>query len=132
MKIGSGTLIILALGTAALLRPSYAADPTAAETAPDNTRVNREDDKVSQPTADQAKQNLSDRDLMQVIRRAIVQDDSLSTYAHNVKIIAKDGTVTLKGPVRSAQEVKNVYAKAVAVAGADRVQNQLTVKSENN
>ncbi len=92
---------------------------------PDNTKVNKND----APTADQQKMNRSDRDLSQRIRKSIVADKSLSTYAHNVKVISQGGTVTLKGPVRSEEEKKSVEAKAVAIAGsADKVNNQITVK----
>jgi hyperosmotically inducible protein len=59
-----------------------------------------------------------------------VQDKSLSSYAHNVKIIAQNGMVTLKGPVRSVEEKSAVEAKAAEVAGADKVTSQLEVKPE--
>jgi osmotically-inducible protein OsmY len=93
---------------------------------PDNTKVNKNET----PTADQAKNNASDRDVMQKIRQAVVGDKSLSTYAHNVKIIAKNGKVTLKGPVRSEEEKKSVVAKAEEVAGAGNVVDELTVKPD--
>ena len=48
---------------------------------------------------------------MQKIRKAVMDDKSLSTYAHNVKIIAQNGKVTLKGPVRSEDEKKMVEQK---------------------
>src|ERR1700726_410066 len=92
----------------------------------DNTKVNKNE----QPTADQAKNNTSDREVMQKIRQAIVGDKSLSTYAHNVKIIAKNGKVTLKGPVRSEAEKSAIEQKAVEVAGAGNVINELTVKPD--
>jgi osmotically-inducible protein OsmY len=95
---------------------------------PDNTKVN----KGEQPTADQAKNNASDRDIMQNIRKAIVGDSSLSTYAHNVKVISKHGKVTLKGPVRSEEEKKTIETKAVEVAGAGNVTNELTVKPDKS
>jgi hyperosmotically inducible protein len=81
-----------------------------------------------QTTADKAKDNTSDRDLMQKIRKSVVDDKSLSTAAHNVKIIAQNGKVTLKGQVRSDEEKKSVEQKAIAVAGADNVVNELTIK----
>ena len=99
-------------------------------TAPDNTKVNKRDRAHSEPTADQAKENNSDREIMRKIRRAIVSDKSLSTYAHNVKVIAQHGKVTLKGPVHSDDESKNIEAKAVEVAGAGNVTNQLSVKGD--
>jgi osmotically-inducible protein OsmY len=97
-------------------------------TAPavDNTKVNQRD--KAQPTADQQKENQPDREMARKIRRSIVQDKSLSSYAHNVKIIAENGAVTLKGPVRSDEEKSAVEAKAAEVAGADKVTSQLEVK----
>src|ERR1700722_18948358 len=89
--------------------------------APDNTKTNERDRAKSQPTADQAKNNLSDREIMQRIRKGVVADKSLSTYGHNVKIISEHGKVTLKGPVHTDEENKNIEAKAIEVAGAGNV-----------
>jgi osmotically-inducible protein OsmY len=66
---------------------------------------------------------------MQKIRKAIVADRSLSTDAHNVKVISRDGVVTLRGPVRSESEKSAVEAKAADVVGASNVKNELTVKT---
>jgi len=71
--------------------------------------------------------NPADRAITQKIRKAIHDDKSLSTYAHNIKIITQDGKVTLRGPVRSEDEKSNLLAKAVEVAGQDNVTNQLEV-----
>jgi hyperosmotically inducible protein len=96
---------------------------------PDNTKVNKRDRNAGEATADQQKANAADRELTRKIRRSIMADKSLSTYAHNVKVISQDGTVTLKGPVKSEDEKKAVVAKAVAVAGgADKVTDQISVK----
>jgi osmotically-inducible protein OsmY len=106
--------------------------PVSAQTAPDNTKVNKRDRNTAEATADQAKENQSDREMMQEIRKAVIGDKSLSTYAHNVKIIAQNGKVTLKGPVRSEEEKNAIEAKAVGVAGQGNVTNQLTVKGASN
>jgi osmotically-inducible protein OsmY len=95
---------------------------------PDNTKVNKQDRNSGEVTADQQKMNPADRGLTQKIRKAIVADKSLSTYAHNVKIISQNGLVTLKGPVKSEDEKKAVLEKAVAIAGADKVTDQISVK----
>ena|ERR1017187_1369698 len=95
----------------------------------DNTTVNQRDRNSNEPTADQQKNNRSDRDITQQIRRAIMQDKSLSTYAHNVKVITQDGQVTLKGPVRSDDEKRAVEAKASEIAGENKVTSELDVKS---
>jgi hyperosmotically inducible periplasmic protein len=78
-------------------------------------------------TASTAKLNKADRDLTQQIRKAIVSDKSLSTQAHNVKILARDGTVTLKGQVKTDEEKKAIEDKAASVAGAGKVTSELTV-----
>jgi osmotically-inducible protein OsmY len=104
-----------------------AALPLAAQTPADNTKVNTRDRAKGAVTADQQKENATDRDLTQKIRRAIMEDKTLSTYAHNLKIVAQDGQVTLKGPVRSDEEKQSVEAKAVEVAGAGHVTNQISV-----
>jgi hyperosmotically inducible protein len=98
-----------------------------AQTPADNTKVNTRDRAKGAATADQQKENATDRDLTQKIRRALMQDKTLSTYAHNVKVIAQGGQVTLKGPVRSEDERKAVESKAVDVAGAGHVTNQISV-----
>jgi hyperosmotically inducible protein len=98
-------------------------------TAPDNTKVNKKDRTPGEPTADQGKDNQSDREVMQKIRKSLVDDSSLSTYAHNVKVISQNGKVTLKGPVRSQEEKQAVEQKAAQVAGAGNVTNELTVKA---
>ena len=97
----------------------------------DNTKVNERDRSPNEPTADQQKENRSDRDITQQIRQAIMKDKSLSTYAHNVKIITQNGQVTLKGPVRSEDEKKTVEAKATEVAGENKVTSQLDIKPKN-
>ena len=95
----------------------------------DNTKMNsQEHDKDSATTAGQQKENRSDRDITQEIRRSITSDKSLSTYAHNVKIITRDGQVTLKGPVHSDDEKKAIEAKATEIAGQNKVTNELNVK----
>jgi osmotically-inducible protein OsmY len=94
----------------------------------DNTKLNQRDKNAAQPTADQQKNTRSDRDITQQIRRAIVEDKSLSTYAHNVKIITQNGQVTLRGPVRSDDEKRAVETKAAELAGENRVTSQLDVK----
>src|SRR3954471_22775141 len=65
--------------------------------APDNTKVNQHDKPATEPTADQQKDSRSDLEITKEIRRSIMSEKSLSTYAHNIKIISQNGMVTLKG-----------------------------------
>jgi len=99
----------------------------SSQTAPDNTKANQGDQDKSQPTADQQKENRSDRDIAQQIRQSVIKDKSLSTYAHNVKIISQNGMVTLKGPVRSDDEKRAIETKAADIAGQDKVTSELQV-----
>jgi hyperosmotically inducible protein len=91
---------------------------------PDNSVQN----KNQSTTADNQTNAKSDRMLAQQARKAIMADKDLSTYAHNVKVIALNGAVTLKGPVKSDDEKQKVASDVEAVAGPDKVTNQLTVK----
>jgi osmotically-inducible protein OsmY len=116
----------LALGTVLLALPS-ARPGGAQQAAPDNTKMNQGDASPSATTADSQKMNPTDRELAKKIRSSILKDKSLSTYAHNIKIISQNGTVTLKGPVRSDDEKAAIDAKATAIAGAGNVTDQLTV-----
>jgi hyperosmotically inducible protein len=104
----------------------------SSQTQPDNTRSNKGDADKSAVTADQQKMNASDRTLTQKIRKAVISDKSLSTYAHNVKIVSQNGMVTLKGPVRSDDEKKSIVGKAVEAAGGpDRVSDQMSVTTDS-
>jgi len=93
----------------------------------DNSSMNKGDADKGAVTADQQKMNSSDRMIVQRIRSEVVKDKSLSTYAHNVKIIAQGGKVTLKGPVRSQDEKASIETKAAAIAGEGNVTNQIDV-----
>ena len=99
----------------------------AQQPAPDNTKVNKADRAKGAVTAEQQNENAADRDLTKKIRQAVVADKSLSTYAHNVKIVSQNGQVTLKGPVRSDAEKTAIEAKATEIAGAGKVTNEITV-----
>ncbi len=101
--------------------------PATSQVAGDNSKVNQQDRQSSAPTADQQKNDPSDLQLSREVRRSLVKDKSLSTYAHNIKVIAENGKVTLKGPVRSDDERAAVLAKATQVAGEANVNDEMTV-----
>lgn len=86
-------------------------------------------EKRTEPTADSQGQKRPDIDVTKSIRRALMKDKALSTAAHNVKVITKNGAVTLRGRVKSEEEKSAVMAKAVEVAGAGNVTNELEVGS---
>jgi len=80
-------------------------------------------------TADDQKMNQSDTELTRKIRKAIVADKSFSINARNVKIITRDGMVTLRGRVNSAEEKAAVERIANEHAGNAKVKNELEMKS---
>jgi hyperosmotically inducible periplasmic protein len=100
------------------------------QSTPDNTKVNQRDRNQSEVTADQAKNNTSDREIAAHIRRDVVKDKTLSTYGHNVKVIADHGKVTLKGPVRSDEEKRAIEEYARKYASDGNINDEMTVKSK--
>ena len=114
LMLGSG---VAALGLGAGCPVTRAVASPLSRQEPDNTANNKQQNTTA------------DRELAQKIRQAIVDDNSLSTSAHNVKIIVRDGVVVLKGPVQSEDEKKSIGTKAEQIAGTGKVKNQLMVKS---
>ncbi len=107
-----------------------AATSTAINSEADNSRVNRLHDGEAGVSAFEQGDSTSDIEITRKIRRSIVNNKALSIYAHNVKIITRDGRVILKGPVRSEDERKIVEDSAITVAGADHVTSGLEVKAK--
>lgn len=126
MRAKPGLVSAMVLSTA-LLGTTFIFAQEPSSPPADNTKINQRDKSASQPTADQQKENATDRNLTRQIRQAISKDKSLSTYAHNIKIISQDGQVTLKGPVRSAEEKQAIEAKAQEIAGAGKVTSEIEV-----
>jgi len=115
---------LLALGASLLMAAPPIPQQDPQQPAADNTKRNKDQ---SDPNADQQKMSPSDRDITQKIRKSIHEDKSLSTYAHNIKIITRDAKVTLRGPVRSEDEKNNIQAKAAEVVGQENITNQLEI-----
>ncbi len=121
---------LILVGSLSMIWARQDADTNQSPPPADNTKTNQRDRNPSEPTADSQKENPADRQLVQQIRRAIVKDKSLSTDARNVKVIAQNGMVTLKGPVDSESEKQAVEAKAAQVAGSDKVSSEIQVRSK--
>jgi osmotically-inducible protein OsmY len=117
----------LVLCWAGCSNPSDSANRGGTYERPDNTAVNERDrDGRTVTPLDQA-ENEADLGVTQQIRQAIVDDDTLSIAAQNVKVVTSGGVVTLRGPVESEQEKRLIEDKAMQVAGVSRVDNQLEV-----
>lgn len=121
------TLAAFLVGCSLYAMPIHFQDTQSSQA--DNTKQNKDQ---SKPTADQQNMNSSDRAITRKIRQALHSDSSLSTYAHNIKIVSQDGKVTLRGPVRSDEEKNEIEAKAVEVAGQGNVTNELKVAPPKN
>ena len=95
----------------------------------DNTAVNTRDSSGATATPLDQGENEADLAISAKIRQALVDDKALSVNAQNVKIITHSGLVTLRGPVKSADEKKAIEAKATQVAGVTKVDNQLEIET---
>jgi|NGEPerStandDraft_6_1074524.scaffolds.fasta_scaffold314958_2 hyperosmotically inducible protein len=93
----------------------------------DNTGINKQDQSQEKLTADQQGETKNDREITRQIRRAVIADKSLSTNAHNVKIITVGGIVTLKGPVRSEEEKNSIEEKAAGIVGKTNIKNEIGI-----
>lgn len=98
--------------------------------AADNTSQNARDKEGHTLTPTDQSESDADRELTQRVRQSVVADDSLSVNAKNVKVITRNGKVTLRGVVDAQAEKDAVAAKARAVAGVLDVDNQLEVKTK--
>lgn len=104
---------------------------TSATTNADATNTgNNKDYKVAPVADDQAKGTKKDVEITRLIRREITKNDSLSTNAKNVKIITLNGTVTLRGPVNSQEEVAMITEAAQRHAVNNQVTSELEVKAK--
>ncbi len=129
----STTTLALALAmTTDVYAQQHAASSAAAMSAPaDNSGVNERDRSSQTTTPFDQPNDKSDIKLAAAVRSAIVKDKSLSMSAHNVKLVAAGGVVTLRGPVDSDAEKASVEAVVRGVAGVSRVDNQLDVKAQH-
>lgn len=94
---------------------------------PDNTKKNFGDNQRSSVTPEDQSTTKQDVEITRSIRQKLINDNSLSTNAQNVKIIYKSGVVTLRGPVNSIKEKEAVEAAATECLGNN---NQLQSEIE--
>ena len=121
--VASAALALLCPVSTITASQVLAQTPTS-QTAQDNSKRN----KNHAESADNQPDAKADRLTTAKVRKAIIADKDLSTYAHNVKIITVNGVVTLSGPVRSEDEKQKVASDAAGAVSAEKVTNELTVK----
>src|SRR5204862_1807513 len=98
---------------------------------PDNTATNQRDRSGENKTSGDQANGSADLKTTQAIRQALMKDGELSTAAKNIKVITPNGHVTLRGPVKTAQEKAKIDQLAKSAAGGARIDNQLDVKGSN-
>src|SRR5437016_11327346 len=101
------------------------------KTKPDNTAVNERDRSGETKTSGDQSNSPADLKSTQAIRQALMKDGELSTTAKNIKVITANGHVTLRGPVKTAQEKAKIGQLAKSAAGGAQIGNQLDVKRSN-
>jgi hyperosmotically inducible protein len=119
------TLLALAC-LSALSLAAFAADNEKSK--PDNTATNERDRSGETKTSGDQSNSSADLKITQSIRRALMKDRELSTTAKNIKVITANGQVTLRGPVKTAQEKAKVARIARSAAGRVQIDDQLDVK----
>jgi hyperosmotically inducible periplasmic protein len=125
-----GALLLASAFVAAQTPPPSDPQNSSQTTSPDNTRSNRDPSNRAH-SADKQSNAQSDVDLTARIRRSVMDDKSLSTDGHNVKVVAENGSVILSGVVPSNAEKMEIERKAASVAGKDRVTNNIRVASKD-
>ena len=101
------------------------------KTKPDNTVTNDRDRSGETKTSGDQSNSSADLKITQAIRQALMKDRELSTTAKNIKVITANGQVTLRGPVKTAQEKARVDQIAKSAAGGAQIDDQLEVKGSN-
>jgi hyperosmotically inducible periplasmic protein len=121
--------IILALASLSVVSLAALADNEKAK--PDNTAINERDRSGETKTSGDQSNSSADLKTTQAIRRALMKDGELSMTAKNIKVITANGHVTLRGPVKTAQEKAKIDQLAKSAAGGAQIDNQLEVKRSN-
>src|ERR1044072_122194 len=119
------------LALACLSGVSLAALAGNETTKSDNTATNERDRSGETKTSGDQSNSSADLKTTQAIRQALVKDGELSTTAKNIKVITANGHVTLRGPVKTAQEKAKIDRLAKSAAGAAQIDNQLDIKGSN-
>jgi hyperosmotically inducible protein len=101
----------------------------AADSALENTQRNVRDKENATLTPEDQKETKSDIKITAHIRKTVVNHKSLSVDAHNVKIITRNGVVTLRGPVENEAERNELQEIAKHTRGVKQVDNQLEIKA---
>ncbi len=109
---------------ALLPQRDQAAMDAARSAAPDDSGRNKRED-GSQPTPLDQGNGQADTEITRAIRQAVNERTDLSFNAKNIKIISRNGMVTLRGPVANGAERDAIATMASSQTGVQQVDNQL-------
>ena len=112
------SIILTILSSAAIAGSGWSEKETA--------NITKRKTKNFLPPRDQSN-DPADIKMTAAIRKMVVNDDSLSMTAKNVKIITIEGAVTLRGPVETRGE-KTAIESHAKHAGAKQITNELEIK----
>lgn len=133
-KLAVGTIVVpMALLAACSDRRTDADAPhvsaNAATADADNSDRNERDRSGSTLTPLDQGSSEADRDVTQLVRQRIMDQDGFSVNAKNVKVITQNGVVTLRGPVASSEEKTQIGVITAEANGVKRVDNQLEIET---
>lgn len=122
-------LVTLTVGLLMITSPTQAEQGAAMQLAADsvleNSQRNVRDKDDTTLTPEDQKETKKDIKITAHIRQKVVRDKSLSVNAQNAKIISRNGTVTLRGPVETVAESMKLQKIAEKTRGVVKVDNQL-------
>lgn len=111
----------------AATEPAANEKPMAHDGDASNTGINKRDRDDQTLTPMDQMNNPSDLKITQEIRQALMKGE-FSMDAKNIKVITRNGTVTLRGPVKTAAEAEKINGLVKAMPGIKNIDNQLQVK----
>ena len=121
-------IALLAISLPAFSAPVQTIADNTAESTPDNTKHNKIENQKS--TAQNSGNDKADLQLSATLRRKIMHKKGLSTDAQNIKIIAENGTLVLRGPVKTEAEKQIIDGLAKQCCASVSYKNELEVKNQ--
>lgn len=123
----AGCLILTPYLAIAETQPAATEKPLVHDGDASNTGINKRDRDDTTLTPMDQMNNPSDLKITQEIRQALMKGE-FSMAAKNIKVITRNGTVTLRGPVETAAELEQISVLVKAMPGVKSIDNQLQVK----
>lgn len=131
MQSKKKTMFVLVAGLSffGALSSVNAAEKATSHDATNNSAVNERDRDNKTLTPGDQSQTKGDVELAARVRRAVVDHEGVSMDGKNIKIIAINNAVTLRGPVKDAAERTAIEKTARTAAGTSvTVDSQLEVR----